>query len=879
MADGIILAVTVQDLGLLLATMEAQDHEAEADRLRALMRRASSTGDLRPQQHEFARRIAQCLRRGDNVAIQAPTGIGKTIIGCGCAQYIRTDGPVCYVVHTKRLQSQVYEDAARACGAGSVAILYGKSNYVCAGRRNKLEDEVFPKYWDKQGTKPYGTWLGLTDIRKLLDKAFAEKIRDPRSMFCKGYVRVAREAREAREARATAPTDAQMEAQATYIFDLVCCKKDCCEERAPGMGCSVRDAKNRFVHSTVGITNYHAILSYYLFGYLRTILPGERRLVFDEADQQREVMESQLDQKLGFTMTGKFPKTTLTKASRLGYIPPSIDDAFAEIPDGLPFDSLGRARPEAAIALERLHDVDADFPYADVRAEAPLFASGGQYVLPLRDFCITRGWLTLDGLDAIVECACLEKLPHMNIVPCLQRLFRVGLPPVRIPVSFDIYDEVRLARRYCGDIPIQTEAIGKTVEHIVVKLLRGCGSLVYVKDGSANTRVEDVRETTTTWERYKQHARNTGSLDTEIKHIQESVAAVLKIERQLTLARAALSGYDAWRACDLVERDEEGVEFLYPALENDVDEEGTVKRVLRVRPTAYAVTHYQTALYDSVKQVVFMSATLIVRPELLPRDAIEPFRRELGGEIELQSVRIPSSWDYGGVRLTYGSSVGPKVKKIGWSDGATMAKDGRRRNVAELDDNVRRIAGAVSRMVREGRAPVVFVIGPHKNRLKDVKERVERALSHLPPVRHIWYWDDKDLEDVPDSGGVAAEPTVVYGSNSLAIGIDKEVDAVVLLQVLKDVWPSVAIEYSQLQKRSSGVSYEADIRAVYENMQMRRTIQGCGRLVRRPPDGRQQRKELMVLDEARELGKRIALTFPGIERHAVQIRPKRDRDD
>lgn len=826
------------------------------------MRRASSTGELRSQQHEFARRIAQCLRRGDNVAIQAPTGIGKTIIGCGCAQYIHTDGPVCYVVHTKRLQSQVYADAARACGAGSVAILYGKSNYVCAGRRNKLQNKVLPEYRDKRRTKPYGAWLGLADIEELLGAAFAEEIRDPRSLFLKGYVR-----ESGAGGAEAALTAAQMEAQATYIFDLVCCKKDCCEERAPGRGCTVRDAKFRFANSTVGITNYHAILSYYLFGYLRTILPGERRLIFDEADQQREVMESQLDQKIGFTMTGQFPNTTLTDAARLGYVPPLVSDAFAQMPVGLPVDRLGRARPEAAVARARLRDVNADFPYEEVRAEAPLFASGGRHVLPLRDFCIRRGWLTLDGMGAMIERVCLEKLPHVNITTCLQRLFRVGLPPECIPENFDVYDEVRLARRDHDDGPQQTEAIGKAVDHIVKQFLCMGGS------------VEDVREKTTTWERYKQHTRNAGPLDTEMKQIRESVAAVLKIERQLTLARAALSGYDAWRACDLVERDEEGVEFLYPALENDADEDGTVKRVLRVRPTAYAVTHHQTALYDSVKQVVFMSATLVVRPELLPRDAIEPFRRELGGEIELQSVRIPSSWDYGGVRLTYGSSVGPKVKKIGWSDGATMAADGRRRNVAELDDNVQRIAGTVAQMVREGRAPVVFVIGPHKNRLKDVKERVERALSHLPPVRHVWYWDDKDLETVPDSGGVAAQPTVVYGSNSLAVGIDKEVDAVVLLQVLKDVWPSVAIEYAQLQKRASGVSYDAEIRAMYENTQMRRTIQGCGRLVRRPPDGRQQRKELMVLDEARELGKRIALTFPGVERHAVQIRPKRDRDD
>lgn len=102
----------------------------------------------RPGQCDAASRMVQCVNNTENLVLEAPTGTGKTLIAIAGGFELIMSGAtekILLVAHTKLLQKQ-HATELRKCATmlhplftdGDVAVLYGKSNYIC---KKKLSDE------------------------------------------------------------------------------------------------------------------------------------------------------------------------------------------------------------------------------------------------------------------------------------------------------------------------------------------------------------------------------------------------------------------------------------------------------------------------------------------------------------------------------------------------------------------------------------------------------------------------------------------------------------------------------------------------------------------------------------------------------------------
>ena len=95
----------------------------------------------RHYQREMALEVARVLEDGGYVAVEAPTGIGKSLAyGVPAAMWaLAGNRPVVVSTYTKALQQQLLETEApllrRVCHAdANVRILKGRSNYLCRRR-------------------------------------------------------------------------------------------------------------------------------------------------------------------------------------------------------------------------------------------------------------------------------------------------------------------------------------------------------------------------------------------------------------------------------------------------------------------------------------------------------------------------------------------------------------------------------------------------------------------------------------------------------------------------------------------------------------------------------------------------------------------------
>ena len=801
---------------------------------------AAQPHELRPEQVDVAGKIGERLGNGENIALNGPTGIGKSVIGCGCATFMHTpdNGPVCYAVHTKRLQDQVFEDANRATG-GQAAILYGKSNYVCGTRFKKFVREGTYEQPRIGGSDV--DWLMAPLVIELLQCAQEQEVHSPEDWFRDRYIQTA-----LKHSWDESHTEI-LSKQATYIFSHVCCEKDCCSSCTGSTPCGIRVARKRFATAQIGIVNYDVLMCHYLYGVMRIIVPGRLRLVCDEADQQIDAMRNQLDARWGFQWNGKFADSTLDDARRLGCKPEGVDDLFRGMPLGLAFDpKTGCSRGEARRAFHLLGRFKCDIETETLKREAVLFRDGGQ-LAAICAFCLARGTVTMHVLESMIRGEFGELPPHYG----------------DLAVQLCIHTEAD----ECEEDRVSAQLLRRATDDSEAEQVARCiRSLVKCLVGPSE---DDVRGSTYTWKRYKHHTPQCGLVDDEALSVHRAIRAVLSVCYKTKLARSALAGYKTWKeACH--RKDSDGVCLLYPEIAQEENEDGTTTRCLRIAVTEQFVRQEQRRFYEHVHQAVFMSATLITRFEQgVPHSKrFDEFRAEIGGQVDMFPVYKRSTWDYSSVRLTYGSTVGHKTKKNGWVRHADM--DSRARS--EFDSNVREIVATMKRL-RADRTPVMLVLSPSKQRLGDMQRALE---SHLQDVHHLWYWNEKNLASVPDKGNHAARPMVVYGSNNLAVGVDKEIDAVVLLQFLKDTWPGAEHDFAKLLEREHpGAKYQELIQACYHNKTTRRTIQGCGRLVRAPPNETSRWKALMVFDSDCDMIKRIQKVLPGVRSANAKSRHRR----
>ena len=140
----------------------------------------------RPAQQEMAHAVAEVFDRGGNLAVEAPTGTGKSLAYLlpALARASRPRQPVVIATATKALQGQLRAEAARLQQEGLLGApfrqMQGVANYVCA---RELEDTVNDR--DASGLtlavafravtqSPNGTWDDVTDdILRRADTRYA----------------------------------------------------------------------------------------------------------------------------------------------------------------------------------------------------------------------------------------------------------------------------------------------------------------------------------------------------------------------------------------------------------------------------------------------------------------------------------------------------------------------------------------------------------------------------------------------------------------------------------------------------------------------------------------------------------------------------------
>jgi len=207
----------------------------------------------RPHQREMALEVARLLAAGGKLAVEAPTGIGKSLAyGLPAALWARHGhGPVVVSTYTKALQDQLLRLEAprlrKLVGDDlRVELLKGRQNYLCR-RRYLLELRTASGPGTRELLERLGPWVENTRTGDLGECGE----RDPRDLRYL-FLKVAGEVQ-------------------------FCAHRDC----SPVTGCFFKAARNRAQDAEILVVN-HALLAIHLFEG-RGVIPEFDALVVDEA--------------------------------------------------------------------------------------------------------------------------------------------------------------------------------------------------------------------------------------------------------------------------------------------------------------------------------------------------------------------------------------------------------------------------------------------------------------------------------------------------------------------------------------------------------------------------------------------------------------------
>jgi len=207
----------------------------------------------RPYQREMALEVARLLEEGGRLAVEAPTGIGKSLgYGVPAALWAADGGgPVVISTHTKALQAQLLDQEAprlaRVAGrALDVRVLKGRSNYLC---RRRYEAACREATGDR-------TIELLRRIRPWVDRTATGALE---------------------ECGESDPRDLQFLSLFITSDARFCAHSEC----TPTGGCFFKKARAEAQGADLLVVN-HALLSVHLFGGF-DLLPSFDALVVDEA--------------------------------------------------------------------------------------------------------------------------------------------------------------------------------------------------------------------------------------------------------------------------------------------------------------------------------------------------------------------------------------------------------------------------------------------------------------------------------------------------------------------------------------------------------------------------------------------------------------------
>lgn len=223
----------------------------------------------RPYQRELALEVARLLEVGGRIAVEAPTGIGKSLAyGLPAAAWAAAgNGPVVISTHTRALQEQLVHKETprllRAVGGDlAVRVLKGRTNYLC---RRRLEEAAAEAAGDATAAliarlRTWGETTATGDFAEL---------------------------------EGLSPADARFLA-ARVAGEVRFCSRSACHSAG---GCFFKQARAQAGTAHLLIVN-HALLASHLFGGY-DILPDMGALVVDEAHNFVRVALDHLTETVG----------------------------------------------------------------------------------------------------------------------------------------------------------------------------------------------------------------------------------------------------------------------------------------------------------------------------------------------------------------------------------------------------------------------------------------------------------------------------------------------------------------------------------------------------------------------------------------------------
>ena len=266
----------------------------------------------RREQVEMAQRVAEALAAGEQLLVEAGTGVGKTF--AYLVPVLLSGGRVIVSTGTRSLQDQLFNrDLPAVCGAlgrpVDVQMLKGRSNYLCLHRLDLAREQGrFASRDEARWFSKVDAWSGVTDSGDISEVAGV-------------------------------PDDARLWPQVTSTAD------NCLGQRCPDYhDCHVVAARRAAQQADVVVVNHHLLLADMVlreegFGEL---LPGADAIVVDEAHQLPEIAVSFFGVSVSARQIDGIVRDTLAEALEAGVGLSEVQEAS---------DGLSRALGDARIAL------------------------------------------------------------------------------------------------------------------------------------------------------------------------------------------------------------------------------------------------------------------------------------------------------------------------------------------------------------------------------------------------------------------------------------------------------------------------------------------------------------------------------------------------